>query len=109
MIKSIDVIGSQTVNNIISVCNEGRLCDWGQDIKEPVKCVDLKNDEEPLAVHSVAFPHEEINNFYIGSENSLIYSAKIHTKGVNDDNVQGTYSQHNGAIMAMDAHPQIES
>jgi len=33
-----------------------------------------------MGVHCVAFPENDTNNFFLGSEDANIYHGKIHTK-----------------------------
>lgn len=95
LIKSICVVSQQST---ISVSNDGKVWDWGEDIKEPNKTFDLlipenskesknsdygssslsENNEKKLNVHCVCFQQDETNQFYVGSESSALYLAKIH-------------------------------
>jgi len=71
LIKSINVVSQQSA---ISVSNDGKVWDWGEDIKEPNKTFDLQipekerdqktdygssalseNNEKKLNVHCVCF------------------------------------------------------
>jgi hypothetical protein len=56
-------------------------------MKEPQKKVELMVNAQEMNVHCIDFPEGETNQFYIGSEDSNIYEAKIHTKKQDDDNV----------------------
>ena len=102
-VTSVNVIGTQNANNIISISNDGTLCDWGDDIKESVKSFNIQaNQNEELAIHSVCFPEEETNKFFFGSEESSIFHAKIHTQ---QDHIEQRYEGHRGAVLSIDVHP----
>ncbi len=79
--------------------------DWGDDVKEPVKSIDLSSTEDPLAVQCISFQQDETNNFFIGGENSSIYHTRIHTRE-SDDHHQNKFEGHFGSVMAIDAHPK---
>jgi dynein intermediate chain len=109
MIKGIGVVGSQNANNIVTVSNEGSICVWSMNMmKEPQKKVDLmvKSTQE-LSVHCIDFPEGETNQFYVGSEDSNIYQAKIHTKNPNEQNIADEYHGHQASVLSLHHHPTI--
>jgi len=57
LIKSINIVSPQ---NIISVSNDGMLYDWGDDVKNPVKKINLngfeEGDKQQLGINCVQFP-----------------------------------------------------
>lgn len=80
LIKSINIVSPQ---NIISVSSDGTLVDWGDDVKQPIKTIKLSSDEDDkntMQIHTVQFPQGDTNNFYIGSEDNMIYQGKVHAK-----------------------------
>ena len=108
MIKGINVISAQ---NIISVSNDGKLCDWGEDINHPIKEIELiEGERNAVSVHSMTFPQDETNYFYIGSENSNIYKGRIHTKSHDAgpaSHIESTYVGHEASVMSIDVHPKL--
>eukprot|EP00343_Euplotes_focardii_P000605 CAMPEP_0205799994 /NCGR_PEP_ID=MMETSP0205-20121125/1493_1 /ASSEMBLY_ACC=CAM_ASM_000278 /TAXON_ID=36767 /ORGANISM="Euplotes focardii, Strain TN1" /LENGTH=202 /DNA_ID=CAMNT_0053062319 /DNA_START=59 /DNA_END=663 /DNA_ORIENTATION=- len=76
-------------------------------MKEPQKKVYLTSNTNELPVHCIDFPEGETNKFYIGSEDSNIYQAKIHTKKQNEDNIGDKYTGHKGTILSLHHHPTI--
>ena len=108
MIKGIGVVGSQNANNIVTVSNDGAICVWSTNMmKEPQKKVDLMLNAQELSVHCIDFPEGETNQFYIGSEDSNIYQAKIHTKSQNENNIGDVFQGHKASILSLHHHPTI--
>ncbi len=86
-IYCLDIVGTQNAHSIISVSNNGRLCQWASGmLNTPQKSVDLRVKKEhstsqyPLASHTMAFPHQETNNCYIGGEDFSIYHCQVHSE-----------------------------
>ena len=108
MIRGIRVVGSQNANNIVTVSNDGLIRSWSANMtKEPQKSVDLSNNLKDFSVHCIDFAEGETNQFYIGSEDSNIYQAKIYTKRQNEKNITDEYSGHNATILSLHHHPAI--
>ncbi|KAL1138834.1 hypothetical protein AAG570_008896 [Ranatra chinensis] len=97
------VVGTQNAHNLISVSTDGRLCSWSLDmLSQPQEILELQHRQsKAVAVTSLAFPHNDVNNFVLGSEEGAVYSACRHgTKaGVTD-----TYEGHQGPITGINTH-----
>jgi dynein intermediate chain len=86
-IYSLAVVGSQNAHNIVSVSNDGKLCFWSPDnLSEPKIHQQLTlpaNSQADISsginVHTLDFPEEETNSFYVGAEDYNIYQANLHT------------------------------
>lgn len=91
------VVGTQNAHNLISISTDGRLCSWSLDnLSAPQETLELhRQPSKPVAVTSLAFPHSDVNNFVIGSEEGLAYSACRHGSkaGITD-----AYEAHHGPI-----------
>ena len=110
MIKGIRVVGSQNANNIVTVSNDGIVWVWSLNMmKEPQKKVDLSASVPELSLHCIDMPEGETNQFYIGSEDSKIYHAKIHTKSDKEVNISESYEGHSASILSLHCHPTIEN
>jgi len=97
------VVGTQNAHNLISVSTDGRMCSWSLDmLSQPQETLELQHRQsKAIAVTSLDFPHNDVNNFVLGSEEGSVYSACRHgTKaGVTD-----TYDGHQGPITGINTH-----
>ncbi|CAH1154776.1 unnamed protein product [Phaedon cochleariae] len=91
------VVGTQNAHNLISISTDGRLCSWSLDmLGQPQEILDLHRAQtKPAAVTCLDFPHSDVNNFVVGSEEGAAYSACRHgaKAGVTD-----TYDGHQGPV-----------
>ncbi|XP_018566268.1 cytoplasmic dynein 1 intermediate chain isoform X2 [Anoplophora glabripennis] len=91
------VVGTQNAHNLISISTDGRLCSWSLDmLGQPQEILDLhRMQSKPVAVTCLDFPHSDVNNFVVGSEEGAAYSACRHgaKAGITD-----TYDGHQGPI-----------
>ena len=78
-------------------------------MKEPQKKVDLSASVQELSIHCIDMPEGETNQFYIGSEDSKIYQAKIHTKSDKEVNISESYEGHMASLLSLHWHPTIEN
>lgn len=109
MIKSIKIFTKDNhYNNIISVSNNGVVNVWNRNMmKEPQKKINLMLETNELIVHCIDLPDNETNEFYIGSEDSNIYHAKIHTKSQNEQNLNEQFIGHTGTVFSLNYHPLL--
>lgn len=91
------VVGTQNAHNLISISTDGRLCSWSLDmLSQPQETLELhRMQSKPVAVTCLDFPHSDVNNFVVGSEEGAAYSACRHgaKAGITD-----TYDAHQGPI-----------
>lgn len=73
LIKDLHVLSSQ---NIIAISNDGKMIDWGEEVKT-IDLGEKGEKDEKLGVQSISF-REGHQNFFIGGENSTIYSTRFH-------------------------------
>lgn len=92
-----NVVGTQNAHNLISISTDGRLCSWSLDmLSQPQEILELhRMQSKPVAVTCLDFPHSDVNNFVIGSEEGSAYSACRH--GVKAGIVD-TYDGHQGPV-----------
>ncbi|XP_063360141.1 cytoplasmic dynein 1 intermediate chain [Cydia amplana] len=99
----LSVVGSQNAHNLISVSSDGRMCSWSLDmLSQPQETLELQHRQsKAVAVTAMAFPHADVNNFILGSEDGNIYTGCRHGQraGVTDM-VEG----HAGPITGVAAH-----
>ncbi|XP_034942623.1 cytoplasmic dynein 1 intermediate chain isoform X17 [Chelonus insularis] len=99
----LSVVGTQNAHNLISISTDGKMCSWSLDmLSQPQETLDLQaKQSKPIAVTCLAFPHGDVNNFVIGSEDGTVYSACRH--GIRAG-VTETYEGHQGPVTAVSAH-----
>ena len=65
-IYSLDVVGTEKANTIVSVANNGRMCVWAMEmLNKPQKSIDLKYSAKDVCATCVGFPKDDFNNLYI--------------------------------------------
>ncbi|KAK0182216.1 hypothetical protein PV327_000377 [Microctonus hyperodae] len=99
----LNVVGTQNAHNLISISTDGKMCSWSLDmLSQPQETLDLQaKQSKPIAVTCLAFPHGDVNNFVVGSEDGTVYSACRH--GIRAG-VTETYEGHQGPVTAVSAH-----
>lgn len=99
----LSVVGSQNAHNLISVSTDGRMCSWSLDmLSQPQETLDLQHRQsKAVAVTSMGFPHGDVNNFVLGSEDGNIYTGCLYGQraGVTEC-VEG----HAGPITGVSCH-----
>nr|SVE82998.1 EOG090X03UT [Daphnia magna] len=101
----LSVVGTQNSHSLISISTDGKMCSWSLDmLAQPQETLDLQQRQSrAVAATCMAFPQpqSDINNFIVGSEEGIIYSAGRHgpRAGIID-----TYEGHQGPIRGMDCH-----
>ncbi|XP_033224820.1 cytoplasmic dynein 1 intermediate chain isoform X4 [Belonocnema kinseyi] len=99
----LSVVGTQNAHNLISISTDGKLCSWSLDmLSQPQEKLELQaKQSKSIAVTCLAFPHGDVNNFVVGSEDGMVYSACRHgTKA----GVTEMYEGHQGPVTGIDAH-----
>ncbi|XP_061942751.1 cytoplasmic dynein 1 intermediate chain isoform X33 [Apis cerana] len=99
----LNVVGAQNAHNLISISTDGKLCSWSLDmLSQPQETLDLHTKQsKAIAATCLAFPHGDVNNFVVGSEEGTVYSACRHgTKA----GVLETYEGHQGPVTGISAH-----
>nr|CAG4647794.1 EOG090X03UT [Moina brachiata]SVE92931.1 EOG090X03UT [Moina brachiata] len=101
----LSVVGTQNSHSLISISTDGKMCSWSLDmLAQPQETLDLQQRQSrAVAATCMAFPQptSDINNFVVGSEEGIIYSACRHgpRAGIVD-----TYEGHQGPIRGLDCH-----
>nr|KAG5695079.1 hypothetical protein BaRGS_032572 [Batillaria attramentaria] len=99
----ITVVGTQNAHNLISVSNDGKLCSWSLDmLSQPQDSMELQHKQsKSVAATCFSFLSGDANNFIVGSEECMVYSASRHGSkaGINE-----AYEGHQGPITAIDTH-----
>ncbi|XP_031627610.1 cytoplasmic dynein 1 intermediate chain isoform X2 [Contarinia nasturtii] len=97
------MVGTQNAHNVISISSDGKLCSWSLDmLSTPQEILELQHKQsKSIAITSMAFPKNEINNFVLGSEDGNVYSGCRHgtRPGIVD-----AYERHLGPVTGISTH-----
>nr|CAD7259009.1 unnamed protein product [Timema shepardi]CAD7568513.1 unnamed protein product [Timema californicum] len=98
-----NVVGTQNAHNLISISTDGRLCSWSLDmLSQPQDTLEIQHKQgKAIAVTCLAFPHNDVNNFVVGSEEGSVYSACRHGSKAG---VTETYDGHQGPVTGISTH-----
>lgn len=74
----LSVVGTQNAHNLISISTDGKLCSWSLDmLSQPQEALELHTKQsKAIAATCLAFPHGDVNNFVMGSEDGTVYSGE---------------------------------
>ncbi|XP_058063759.1 cytoplasmic dynein 1 intermediate chain-like isoform X6 [Anopheles bellator] len=99
----LSMVGTQNAHNVISISSDGKLCSWSLDmLSQPQDVLELQHRQsKAISVTCMAFPHNEVNNFVLGSEDGYVYSAIRHG---NRSGIGETYEKHLGPVTGISAH-----
>lgn len=99
----VKVVGTQNAHNLISISTDGTMCSWSLDmLSQPQDSMQLKHKQsKPVAVTCMTFPHNDVNNFVVGSEDGSVYTASRHGSkaGINE-----AFEAHQGPVTGIDCH-----
>lgn len=111
-IYSIDIVGTQNANNIISCSTDGVACAWSMDVfAQPQELLELKAPPpakiEDVSPTCLSFPDGDPTFFLVGSEEGTIYPCHRYNRagakaGVDSD---FSYKGHTAPVMSVDFHP----
>lgn len=111
-VYSVDIVGTQNANNIISCSTDGVVCGWTVDmLAQPQELLALITPPpaktEDLSPTCMAFPQTDPTYFLVGSEEGTIYPChrydRAGAKAGVDQRV--SYRGHAAPVMSMDFHP----
>lgn len=111
-VYSVDIVGTQNANNIISCSTDGVVCGWTVDmLAQPQELLTLTapapSKTEDLAPTCMAFPKTDPTYFLVGSEEGTIYPChrydRAGAKAGVDQRV--SYRGHAAPVMSVDFHP----
>ncbi|KAL9121433.1 MAG: hypothetical protein Q9187_002014, partial [Circinaria calcarea] len=111
-IYSIEVVGTQNANNIISCSTDGIVCSWTVDmLSQPQEYLELTtpppSKTEDLSPTCMAFPPSDPTSFLVGTEEGTLYSChrydRAGAKAGVDTRIR--YRGHAAPVMSVDFHP----
>ncbi|KAH8732869.1 WD40-repeat-containing domain protein [Phaeosphaeriaceae sp. PMI808] len=111
-VYSIDVVGTQNANNIISSSTDGVVCGWTVDmLTQPQEFLELTSPPpaktDDMAVTCIAFPQSDPTYFLAGTEEGSIYPCHRYDRAGAKAGVDGRvkYAGHAAPVMSLDFHP----
>ncbi|KAK7757775.1 hypothetical protein SLS62_000153 [Diatrype stigma] len=111
-VYSVDIVGTQNANNIVSVSTDGALCVWSVDmLAQPQESLTLltppPNKFEDLAPTTMAFPQTDPTYFLVGSEEGPIYPCHRYDRAGAKAGVDArvSYRGHAAPVMSVAFHP----
>ncbi|KAK6541072.1 hypothetical protein TWF694_008449 [Orbilia ellipsospora] len=111
-VYSVQVVGTQNANNIVSCSTDGLVCGWSMDmLANPLEVLELtspspgRNDD--LAPTCMAFPHSDPTYFLVGTEEGGIFPCHRYDRAGAKAGVEPriSYRGHAAPIMSIDFHP----
>lgn len=110
-VYSVDIVGTQNANNIISVSTDGALCVWSVDmLSQPQESLTLTtpppNKFDDLAPTTMAFPQADPTYFLVGSEEGSIYPCHRYDRAGAKAGVDSrvSYKGHTAPVMSVGFH-----
>jgi len=111
-VYSVDIVGTQNANNIISCSTDGVVCGWSVDmLAQPQEYLELlapsPNKTEDVAPLCMAFPKADPTYFLAGTEEGTIFACdryeRAGAKAGIDSRIR--YAGHAAPVMSLDFHP----
>jgi len=111
-VYSIDIVGTQNANNIISCSTDGVVCSWSIDmLANPQEYLELlappPAKSEDVAPLCMAFPQADPTYFLAGTEEGTIYACHRYERAGAKAGVDARirYAGHSAPVTALDFHP----
>ncbi|KIE03322.1 cytoplasmic dynein 1 intermediate chain 2, partial [Metarhizium majus ARSEF 297] len=113
-IYSVNIVGTQNANNIISCSTDGVVCGWSMDVfAQPQELLELKNPSqakvavEDVSPTCVSFPQTDPTFFLVGSEEGTIFPCHRYDRAGAKAGVDKkiSYKGHTAPVMSVDFHP----
>ncbi|XP_043921985.1 cytoplasmic dynein 1 intermediate chain 1-like [Protopterus annectens] len=104
----VNVVGTQNAHNLITVSTDGKMCSWSLDMLSfPQESMELVySKSKPVAVTGMAFPTGDVNNFVVGSEEGIVYTACRHGSKAG---IGEMFEGHQGPVTGIDCHMAVGS
>ncbi|KAB5580997.1 WD40-repeat-containing domain protein [Coniochaeta sp. 2T2.1] len=111
-VYSVDMVGTQNANNIISVSTDGAVCGWSVDmLAQPQESLTLlappPAKSEDLSPTCMAFPQADPTFFLVGSEEGTIFPCHRYDRAGAKAGVDArvAYKGHAAPVVSVDFHP----
>jgi dynein intermediate chain, cytosolic len=109
-VYSLDIVGTQNANNIISCSTDGVVCGWTVDmLQKPQEYLELATPSgktEDMAPLCLSFPTSDPTYFLAGCEDGSIYACHRYDRAGAKAGVDArlSYRGHAAPVMALDFH-----
>ncbi len=110
-VYTLDIVGTQNANNIISCSTDGVVCGWSVDmLSQPQEYLELTTPPpaktEDMAPTCIAFPQSDPTYFLAGSEEGTIYACHRYDRAGAKAGVDTrvSYRSHAAPVMSLDFH-----
>ncbi|XP_017327797.1 cytoplasmic dynein 1 intermediate chain 1 isoform X3 [Ictalurus punctatus] len=105
-VSSVNVVGTQNANSLITVSTDGKMCSWSLDmLSQPQDSMELYyNKSKVVAVTGMAFPVGDVNNFVVGSEEGTVYTASRHGSKAG---ISEMFEGHQGPVTGISCHNAV--
>ncbi|ESN94691.1 hypothetical protein HELRODRAFT_107931 [Helobdella robusta] len=99
----LDVVGSQNAHNLASISTDGKMCFWNLDmLSQPQETMELQHKQsKQAAAMCFSFACCDSNNFVLGCEECVVYSACRHG---NKTGILDIFEGHQGPVTGVDYH-----
>ncbi|KFY18543.1 hypothetical protein V493_08522 [Pseudogymnoascus sp. VKM F-4281 (FW-2241)] len=111
-VYSVDIVGTQNANNILSCSTDGVVCGWSVDMfTQPQELLTLTTPPpaktEDLSPTCMAFPQTDPTYFLVGSEEGTIYPCHRYDRAGSKAGVDQrvSYRGHAAPVMSLSFHP----
>lgn len=111
-VYSVDIVGTQNANNIISCSTDGVVCGWSMDVfAQPQEMLELKAPAsykiEDVSPTSLGFPQADPTFFLVGSEEGSIFPCHRYDRAGAKAGIDSrfSYKGHTAPVMSVDFHP----
>lgn len=111
-VYSVDMVGTQNANNVISVSTDGAVCGWSVDmLSQPQESLTLlappPAKTEDLSPTCMAFPQADPTFFLVGSEEGTIFPCHRYDRAGAKAGVDArvAYKGHAAPVLSVDFHP----
>lgn len=112
-IYSLEIVGTQNANNIISASTDGLVCTWSVDMLAQPQDQKLwlhappPAKSEDVAPQCMAFPRSDPTYFLAGTEEGSIYGCHRYERAGAKAGIDGRvlYAGHAAPVLSLDFHP----
>ncbi|KAL3100337.1 hypothetical protein niasHT_029041 [Heterodera trifolii] len=98
------MVGTANAHDLVTISTDGRMCSWSIDnLQSPIEATELtcNRTKKPICALSMAFLHNSINNYVLGTEEGELYIGDRHAASGESSR---SIAAHQLPITALDTH-----
>eukprot|EP00698_Gefionella_okellyi_P003532 TRINITY_DN13323_c0_g1_i1.p1 TRINITY_DN13323_c0_g1~~TRINITY_DN13323_c0_g1_i1.p1 ORF type:complete len:579 (+),score=119.82 TRINITY_DN13323_c0_g1_i1:41-1777(+) len=102
------ITGTTNAHSLVTASTDGRVCVWSMDrLHAPVESFQVlsRAKNRDISITTMAFAQEEVNTFFVGSEDGGIYQASRSDGKSKEVDVKDRFEGHHGPITSLSFHP----